>query len=242
MNDGNAIIIAATFLGLSIVGGSSLLVRSVDSVSRELAQVGEAVSELKLAAAPSKAAPPTPRRQRGPDPDKVYQLNTAGAPARGPEDAKVTLVEFSDFQCPFCNRVRSTLKQVEKEYGDTVRIVFKHLPLRIHDKAPKAHAAAEAAKAQGKFWEMHDRIFSNQRELSEEKYIEYAGEIKLDVERFKRDMASPEIKKRVDDDAREAARLGVTGTPGFFINGRFMAGAKPFEDFKRMIDAELDRG
>jgi protein-disulfide isomerase len=122
-----------------------------------------------------------------------------------------------------------------------VQIVFKHLPLRMHSKAPAAHAATEAAHRQGKFWEMHDRIFGNQKELSPEKYLEYASEIGLDVEKFKQDVVSEAVEKRVDADAQEAARLGVTGTPGFFVNGRFLSGAKPFAEFKRLIDEELAR-
>jgi protein-disulfide isomerase len=109
----------------------------------------------------------------------------------------------------------------------------------MHSKAPAAHAATEAAHRQGKFWEMHDLIFGNQRELTAEKYIEYAGILGLDVERFKRDLVAPEIMKKVDGDAAEAAKLGVTGTPAFFINGRFLSGAKPFEEFKKLIDEEL---
>ena len=109
----------------------------------------------------------------------------------------------------------------------------------MHSKAPSAHAATEAAHRQGKFWEMHDRIFGNQREMSPQKYFEYASEMGLDVEKFKRDVVSEAVKKRVDADAQEAARLGVTGTPGFFVNGRFLSGAKPFAEFKRLIDEEL---
>ena len=122
-----------------------------------------------------------------------------------------------------------------------MQIVFKHLPLRMHSKAPAAHAATEAAHRQGKFWEMHDRIFGNQREMSPQKYLEYASEMGLDVEKFKRDVVSEAVKKRVDADAQEAARLGVTGTPGFFVNGRYLSGAKPFAEFKRLIDEELAR-
>ncbi len=129
-----------------------------------------------------------------------------------------------------------------EEYGEDVQIVFKHLPLSMHKKAPAAHAASEAAHRQGQFWEMHDLIFANQRELTAEKYIEYAGQLGLDVERFKKDLVSPEIKEKVDSDAREAAGLGVTGTPGFFVNGRFLSGAKPFEAFKTLIDEELEQG
>ena len=135
-----------------------------------------------------------------------------------------------------------TLDQIEKAYGDKVRIVFKHLPLRMHSRAPLAHAASEAANRQGKIWPLHARIFANQRELSEAKYLEYAQEIGLDVGRFKKDMASASVKARVDADAAEAAALGVTGTPGFFVNGYFLSGAKPFSEFKRVIDAQLGKG
>jgi protein-disulfide isomerase len=120
-----------------------------------------------------------------------------------------------------------------------VQIVFKHLPLRIHAKAPAAHAAAEAAHRQGKFWEMHDAIFARQREMSPDLYLQYASQIGLNVDQYQKDLASLDVKKRVDGDAAEAAKLGVTGTPGFFINGRFLSGAKPFEAFKQVIDQEL---
>ena len=192
---------------------------------------------LEVAAAPAPAAPP-PRR--GPDPNRVYKLTTDGSPALGPESAKVTIVEFSDFQCPFCSRVYPTLLRLRQEYGDDVRVVFKHMPLGFHAKAPAAHAAAEAAKLQGKFWPMHDKLFEGQRLLSEAQYEVWAREIGLDVEQFKQDATSKEVKARVDADSAEAQRLGVTGTPAFFINGRFLSGAQPFESFKRMVDRALD--
>ena len=237
MSNGSAIVLAAAILGLSVLGGSYLMVQSLDAASGQLAELGEAVAGLEVGAAPAKREAP---RRRGIDPNKVHKVNTVGSPSIGPDDASVTLIEFSDFQCPFCARVTPTLEQIQETYGDEVRIVFKHLPLRIHPQAPMAHAASEAAKAQGKFWEMHDLIFANPRQLTEEKFIEYAGQIDLDVEQFKVDMASPEVKKRVDADVAEASQLGVTGTPGFFINGKFVSGAKPFADFKQRIDAELD--
>jgi protein-disulfide isomerase len=167
---------------------------------------------------------------------------TDGSPAVGPEGAQVSLVAFSDFQCPFCSRAVPTLEQIEKQYGDKVRIVFKHLPLAMHPKAPAAHAAAEAAHRQGKFWEMHDRIFENQGDMSPERYVQYATELGLDVERFKKDVESADIKKRIDADTSEASRLNVNGTPAFFINGRYLSGAQPFESFKALIDQELAGG
>jgi protein-disulfide isomerase len=120
-----------------------------------------------------------------------------------------------------------------------VRIVFKHQPLSMHSKARAAHEAAEAAHRQGKFWEMHDKIFEKQREMSPEMYLEYASEIGLDLEQFKRDLKSAEVKSRIDADVQEAAKLGSSGTPGFYINGRALSGAKPFGAFKEVIDQEL---
>ena len=104
-----------------------------------------------------------------------------------------------------------------------------------------AHMASEAANQQGKFWEMHDKIFEFQREMSDAKYLEYAAEIGLDVDRFKKDLKSAKVKARVDSDSSAAAKLGVTGTPAFFVNGRYLSGAQPFASFKRLIDEELKK-
>ncbi len=120
-----------------------------------------------------------------------------------------------------------------------MRIVFKHMPLSNHAKAPAAHAAAEAAYRQGKFWEMHDKIFENQRQMSPQSYEAYAVEMELDMEQFKKDIGSSEVKRRIDADSQDAQKAGATGTPAFFVNGRFLSGAKPFEAFKEVIDAEL---
>ena len=111
----------------------------------------------------------------------------------------------------------------------------------MHAKARPAHDAAEAANQQGKFWEMHDKIFDNQAQMSPANYLKYAAEIGLDVEKFQADLKSDKVKKRVDDDRRLAASLGVTGTPAFFINGRFLSGNQPFTSFKRLIDEELKK-
>jgi protein-disulfide isomerase len=115
------------------------------------------------------------------------------------------------------------------------------MPLTMHTKARGAHEAAEAANLQGKFWEMHDKIFENQRKLDSEQYLTYAQELGLDVEKFKKDLKSDAVKKRLDDDTSQAAKLGVTGTPAFFVNGRFLSGAQPFASFKRLIDQELGK-
>lgn len=123
-----------------------------------------------------------------------------------------------------------------------MRLVFKNLPLAIHPNSPGAHRAAEAAHRQGKFWGMHDRIFANQGSLDVESYRRYARELGLDMERFESDMAAPEVQAAIDRDKKQAAALQVRGTPGFFINGRFLSGAQPLEAFKAIIDSELKRG
>jgi len=239
VNSGNALIVAATILGLSILGGAYILVGSVDRATEGIAALGGTLAKAAPTAA-AQAAPPAAAPRRGPDPAKAYAVNTKGSPAKGgAANAAVTLVEFSDFQCPFCSRVTDTLDQIEEAYGDKVRIVFKHLPLRMHSRAPMAHAASEAANSQGKFWEMHDLIFENQRDLTEAAYLRYAAQIGMDVDQFKKDMVSASVKARVDADAAEAAKLGVTGTPGFFVNGYFLSGAKPFSEFKRVIDEQI---
>ena len=235
-NPGAQTLVAALILGASIVSGALLIRFSVDDAAREVAGLKEVLARGGVANAPTAA--PQPGR---PDPNRRYSVNTQGAPSKGSAKARLAIVEFSDFQCPFCRRVNPTIQQIEKEYGDKVRVVFKHLPLEMHPKAPAAHAAAEAAHQQGKFWEMHDLIFGNQEEMSPEKYVEYARQLGLDVERFKRDVASAQVKARIDADSDEAGKLGVTGTPTFFVNGRYLSGAQPFEAFKELIDQELGR-
>jgi len=225
-------------IGVAVVVGALLIRSSLERTSREIAAVEEALREIEFAGGvPTRA----PTRTARPDPNRRYSVDTAGSPSRGNPDAKLAIVEFSDFQCPFCSRVTPTLEQIEREYGDDVRIVFKHLPLSMHPQAPAAHAAAEAAHRQGKFWEMHDLIFADQKNMSPERYVEYAKRIGLDVERFEKDVASQEVKRKVESDVAEAARLGVMSTPGFFVNGRYLRGAQPFSAFKVLIDEELGR-
>jgi protein-disulfide isomerase len=138
-------------------------------------------------------------------------------------------------------RVGPTLAQIQKTYGDKVRIVWKNLPLDMHKNAMGAALAAAAAAKQGKFWEFHDKIFENQQELGLDAYKRYATELGMDVARFEKDLADPDLEKAVDADKSEAQSLGVTGTPAFFVNGRFLSGAQPFDEFARVINAELTR-
>lgn len=238
-SSGRPTIIAAVLISFSIIGGSFFVADSLERTTDELAKVTDALGELEIAAAP--AAPSRPSRPNRPDANREYDVEIGDSPVKGGEDAVVTIVEWSDFQCPFCNRVSPTLAQIEAEYGDRVRIVFKHLPLSIHPQAPQAHAAAEAAHRQGKFWEMHDRIFANQRDLAVETLEGYARAIGLDMERYARDVEASDVKGRIDADMEQATKLGVTGTPSFFINGRYLSGAQPFTNFKRIIDTALEK-
>jgi protein-disulfide isomerase len=234
-NLGGPLIVASLMLAVSVLGASYFLAQSIDRGSKALREVVLAVNELP----PGGGAPDKPARVGRPDPSKRYEINLTGAPLKGSKNSAVTIVEWSDFQCPFCKRVGPTLAQVEKEYGDRVSIAFKHLPLSIHPKARGAHIASEAAHQQGKFWEMHDKIFANQRDMDPATFVKYAEQLGLDVDRYKQDVASAKIKGRVDADSAQASKLGVTGTPAFFINGRFLSGAQPFPSFKRIIDEEL---
>jgi protein-disulfide isomerase len=242
-SSGGSLIVSAIVLALSIVTASFIIKTSIDGSATQLAAVLGEMQELNAKVAAAGGAPSRPAarpsRPGRPDPSKKYEVAVGEAPTKGPSSAEVTIVEWSDFQCPFCRRAGPTLAQIEKEYGDKVQIAFKHMPLSMHTKARPAHAAAEAARMQGKFWEMHDLIFADQRGMSEEKYLEYATQLGLDIDKFKKDSASPEVEARIASDYAEATKLGVTGTPAFFVNGRFLSGAQPFASFKVVIDKEL---
>jgi protein-disulfide isomerase len=161
----------------------------------------------------------------------------------GPKSAPVQIVEFSDFQCPFCSRVVPTIKQIEDKYNGKVRIAFRNYPLPFHDHAQLAAEAAMAAKAQGKFWEMHDKLFGNQQALDRPSLEKYAGEIGLNVDKFKSDLDSGKYKGEVNADVQYANGLGGGGfgTPTFFINGRKISGAMPYDNFAQVIDEELKK-
>ena len=158
---------------------------------------------------------------------------------RGPADALVNIVVFSDFQCPFCGRVNPTLEKLSKDYAGKVRVFFKHYPLPFHQDAPLASQAALAAGAQGKFWDMHDKLFANQQALKRPDLDRYAKELGLDEGKFKQALDSNAFKARVDADMALGSSVGVNGTPASFINGRLVSGAQPYEEFKPIVDQEI---
>jgi protein-disulfide isomerase len=157
------------------------------------------------------------------------------------DEALVTVVEFSDFECPFCSRGRTTIEEVKKEYGDKVRIVFRHHPLPFHKNARPAHKASIAAGMQGKFWQFHDKAFDNARELTEDNYKVWAKEIGLDMAKFEKDYADPKLDKQIEKDLEMAGAISVRGTPNFLINGRKVVGAQPLPVFKAVVDEELEK-
>jgi protein-disulfide isomerase len=165
----------------------------------------------------------------------------ADDPSRGPAGAKVTIVVFSDFQCPFCSRVEPTLKQIEQAWPGEVRVVWKHQPLSFHPAAMPAALAAEAARAQGKFWPMHDLMFANQTTLSEDHFAAWAKQLGLDDARFDRDRASPAARARIEEDQRLGTQAGAQGTPTLFLNCRKVVGALPFESFRALVQEEREK-
>lgn len=160
-------------------------------------------------------------------------------PFYGSVFAKVTIVEFSEFQCPFCSRVVPVVKQILEAYPNDVKLVFKHLPLSFHENAMAAAKAAEAAREQGKFWEMHDILFLHQKNLLPGNFSQWAGQIGLDQARFQSSMLKSSSEIRIQQDLKLGEAVGATATPTFFINGRILIGSKPLETFRKMIDAEL---
>jgi protein-disulfide isomerase len=174
------------------------------------------------------------------DPPRT-EVRAGAEPSRGPKSAPVTIVEFSDFQCPYCARVVSTLKRLESRYGDLLRIEFRDFPLPNHKQAPKAAEAAACAEDQGRFWEMHDSLFANQQKLAPSDLKQRAGELGLDTEVFASCLDSGEKASRWRQDLAEGRSYGVTGTPAYFVNGRSLSGAKSVEGFAAVIDEELGR-
>lgn len=171
-----------------------------------------------------------------------FSADKAASPVKGALDGHVTIVEFSDFQCSYCAKVLPTVKQALDEYKTEAKLVFRHFPLiHFHKDAFKAALAAEAAKQQGKFWEMHDKIFENQGNIKEGDLLKYAEELKLDMDAFKKTMNSQETKEIVERDMELGKEFGILATPSFFINGKMFFGNKPIEVFREAIDDALGR-
>ncbi|MFQ6136552.1 MAG: DsbA family protein [Candidatus Hydrothermarchaeales archaeon] len=183
---------------------------------------------------------PSPReegqQQTGVDMERLVDDD----PSKGPEDAPVIIVEFSDFQCPFCAKASLVVEEIVDTYRDKVRLVYRDFPLSsIHPNAQKAAEAAECANDQGKFWEYHDTIFANQGRLGVNSLKQYAKDLDLDTDQFDQCLDSGRYEAEVKKDLQDGIKLGVTSTPTFFINGKKIVGAQPFSTFEQVIEREL---
>jgi protein-disulfide isomerase len=173
------------------------------------------------------------------DAKKKVAIDTADAPVRGAPMAKVTIVEFSDFECPYCGRAHPALSTLLSEFDGQVNLVFKNFPLEGHKNSMPAARASVAAQLQGKFWPVADALFEHQRELSTDKIREIAQRAGLDMARFDADVASAAVQQRVDNDKKEGASLGIQGTPSLFVNGRPYK--EPIQNLSKYVKEELAR-
>lgn len=193
-----------------------------------------------------KEAQPLPTVNQPQQPSKI-EVSVDDDPVKGSKDAKVTMVEFSDFQCPFCARFYTqTLSQIEQNYIKTgkVKFVYRDFPLSFHQYAQKSAEAAECADEQGKFWEYHDVLFQKQDEWStggSDKLKEYAQNISLDTKKFNECLDSGKYASEVQNDFKDGSNYGVSGTPTFFINGIAVVGAQPYSAFQQTIEQELNK-
>lgn len=199
-----------------------------------------------LATVLANSAPRNQARQQEssarPAPVAAIQVATEGRPSRGAADAPVTIVEFTDYECPFCRRhFRYTMPAVLAVYGDKIRYVVRNYPIAsLHPHAPKAAEAAECASEQGAFWQYHDLLFGEATTLDVESLKRYAAELQMDTAAFNRCLDTGAKAAVVRQDKLDASAYGVRGTPAFFLNGRLLRGAKPFEVFASYIDAALE--
>ena len=229
-------------LGLGILAGCGGSAGDVEEIKKgqkdilaKLDGLEKSVQGIKAAGAAA-AAPARPAV----DPNTVYQLPVASSPVRGPKDAKVTIVEFADFQCPFCAQAQPLVDQVLQKYPKDVNYVYKQFPLpaTMHPNALPAAKAALAAGKQGKYWEMHDLLFKNSRELGADKLEEYAKQLGLDVAKWKADMSAPDVQQQIDAEMKLGQTAAVSGTPSFFVGGKRVMN-RSVDGFSEMIDTQL---
>lgn len=216
-------IAAAAIVGLAVMANGGV------SLSRKILNTDNTAAAAPTAQ-PNEPAPPSSVTVRLKDSDHI----------RGATDAKLTIVEFSDFQCPFCNRFKPTLDRILSEYDGKVRLVYRHFPLdSIHPQARPAAEASECASEQGKFWEFHDKLFAGQDNLSADFYTKTAQELGLNVGQFNKCVADGKYRGRVDEDYQSGLAAGAQGTPHTIIGTTPISGALPYESIKQVVDAAL---
>ena len=216
--------------------GDTASKEDVEKITEQLAKLQSDLTELKDRIPARRQQPPAE------DPNTVYDIPVGSSPVMGNPDAPVAMVEFSDFQCPFCARVQPTLKAMLEKYPDKLKLVYKHFPLSFHREARPAAIATMAAQEQGKFWEMHDKLFENQRALAPANFEKYAEEIGLDVAKFKADYESKqaEYDKRVTADMQLGQKSAVRGTPSLYIGGKKVTD-RSIAGMSRLVEEALER-
>ncbi len=225
-------------IGITLVLSAMNLYATVGLQGKIDAISGSSVAQVKENAG---SLQPAAGQQAG-QPVKIQV--SADDPVKGSKDAPVTIVEFSDFQCPYCGSFYTqTLPSIEKNYIETgkARLVFMNFPLGFHQYAQKAAEASECAQEQGKFWEYHDKLFENQAALDIASLKQYAKGLSLDQAKFDKCLDSGATAGKVSRDSSSGQSYGVTGTPSFFINGIALVGAQPFGNFQKIIEQELSK-
>lgn len=201
---------------------------------RQVSELEDTLAQAEAAAQQQAAAQDQPQQV------KRYAVPVDDDPAIGPENAPITIIEFSDYECPYCQKWHSEVfANIRRDYQDQVRFVYRDFPLQNHTNAAPAAEAANCAHEQGAFWEFHDRLFSGAYGLSSSAYIRYASDLGLDVQAFESCVSSRKYQAEVQADFEYAANLGINSTPTFFLNGIPLVGAQPYEFFKQVIDKEL---
>jgi protein-disulfide isomerase len=214
------------------------------TVSRGLATA--VIAGLKAGKSPAEVAGDVAAKAKsGPGPRPLLEdpvsISTTGDPVRGPAHAKVTIVEFSDFQCPYCAAAAVKVNALLAQYPNDVKLVFKQFPLDMHAQARLAAQASLAAAAQNKFWELHDKMFANFRRLSRDNILAYAKDAGLDMTKFTTDLENAQYKTVINREVQEGVNVGVSGTPSFFINGKKYNGDMDPKALKPVIDKELGK-
>ncbi|HYL34284.1 MAG TPA: thioredoxin domain-containing protein [Bryobacteraceae bacterium] len=210
------------------------------SYSRALAGIAiKGVKDGKSLIEISKLMDASPKAHRPKVLEDPVAIPVAGAPERGPADARITLVEFSDFECPFCSLAVKQVNAIMTAYPKDVKLIYKQFPLSMHPHASLAAEASLAANEQGKFWQMHDLMFANFRKLSRDNMLAWAKQIGLDVDKFKADLDSGKFREPVKKDEADGEAAGVYGTPAFFIDGKLYNGPMTLEAVKPILEAEL---
>lgn len=202
-------------------------ISNFSQLSRAFDKIGDnyVLNLTKIGAAPGKFLVPP----------KILESD----PQKGPNDAPIIIIEYSDFECPFCKQGFGIMKDVFNVYSGKVKMAYKQFPLPLHKNARNAANASLCANEQGKFWEIHDLMFANQNKLSFNDLKKYAAQSKVDIKKFNSCLDAKKYDSIIDADMAEGASFGISGTPAFFVNGIFVNGAEPLEEFKKIIDAEL---